>query len=65
MSYPLVYQFFKLPLSKRRDMGDWLGVHKTETMESDLDYGKRVLLAAKSQGKIQELCDRVAAVSED
>ena len=55
----LVFDFFGLGLLQRREIAAWLGVSKLHPNESELDYSRRILLAAKEGGRLTELAERV------
>jgi hypothetical protein len=55
----LVFDFFSLGLLQRREIAGWLGVTRLHPNESELDYSRRILLAAKEGGRLEELATRV------
>lgn len=54
-----VVKFYtELYTSERRALAEWLGVPR-EPAESDVEFGKRILLTANAAGKVDELADRI------
>lgn len=58
-THETVVKFYSLRLSERREIAEWLGVSWDLAEESDVDYSKRILLAARDSGKIHDLVDKI------
>jgi hypothetical protein len=61
----LVFDFFGLGLWQRHAIAGWLGVAKLHPDESELDYGRRILMTANEAGRLEELANRVRDFQAD
>lgn len=57
----LIRDFFSLRLSQRRFLAERYGVTKVDPKETDLDFGKRTIMAVVDQGKQVEFAILVEA----
>lgn len=54
-----IVKFYGLYTSERREIAEWLSMSRERPEENDTLYSKRILLAAKDTGKLDELADRI------
>lgn len=54
-----VIKFYSLYTSERREIAEWLGLLRDGPNESDVEFGKRILLGAKFSGKLGEVAERI------
>lgn len=54
-----VVRFYGLYTSERHEIAEWLGLSRESPNETDVQFGKRVLLGAKLAGKLDEVAERI------